>query len=302
MSNTNVLVLGHNGFIGKPLMDFFQIMKTPVTGLSTKEIDLTRWTVVPVLKSVINKETIVVFCSAMMPGRGGNTWKGFNDNLAMITNSVQAFSAGIKKLVFISTTGIYGDHAVNGVINEELIPNPQILYAWAKLVSEEICNAFSQQTETPLLILRPTIVYGPRNIHQRYNPTSFVLQMMKERLITLFGQGEDERDFIYVRDLAEIIGLTALDNVEGDYNVGSGVSHSFLHAAIKVAECFVGKETEVDIEYKPRQQPVSKHKYSIRKLMHLPVVCDFNFTSLSEGIRETVNFCRFKKEETDGGN
>lgn len=288
------VVLGHSGFIGAAIMGFLKDLKVNTIGLSTKDVDLTSVDCLEKLKPLMDKNTVVIFCSALMPGRGGNTQVGFRSNVSMVINSLPAF-AGIKKLVFLGTTGIYGDASFTGVVTEETVIKPTMLYTWAKLIGEEACQAFSQDTKTPLLVLRPTIVYGPGNCHQNYNPTAFVIQAFRDGKITLWGDGDDKRDFVFVRDLAEIVGLLSVDDARGAYNVGSGSTHSFNDVAKKVSGLF----KDIKVEYQPRRQPVSQHYYNIRKLKSVPVLSDFQFTSLSEGLLATVIY--FCEKGADNG-
>jgi nucleoside-diphosphate-sugar epimerase len=106
--------------------------------------------------------------------------------------------------------------------------------------------------------------------------------MAEERgKITLFGQGEEKRDHLYIEDAVGLIGLTLTHKSVGVLNLATGVSVSFMQAAQKVAELAEGK---VEIECLPRNNPITHVHFDVTAT--LKAFPQFKFTALDEGLRK----------------
>ncbi len=130
----------------------------------------------------------------------------------------------VKKVIFASSSAIYGDTTVQPV-HEGIAPNPQSPYALTKLTSEFYCNIFHHLYDLPTACLRYFNVYGPRQ-----DPNSpyaaviprFVRWIASEQAPVIYGDGEQTRDFVYVKDVVEANILAAESQVTGIFNIGSG--------------------------------------------------------------------------------
>lgn len=135
-----------------------------------------------------------------------------------------------KRLVFASSAAVYGTHAA--LPNQEsAIPQPQSPYAAAKLAAEVMLLGYAASYGLEAVCLRYFNVYGPRQ--DPNSPYSGVLSIFTDRFkgglqVTVYGDGEQTRDFISVRDVARANGeaLTQTRVVADRYNVcvGHGVS------------------------------------------------------------------------------
>ena len=142
-----------------------------------------------------------------------------------------ARDAGIRKLVFSSTSAIYG--------NTEKLPTPEETppdllnpYALQKLAAEQYCFILGQRFGVPTVALRYFNVYGPRSFNEK-NPHNaytsvigiFHRQRQSGERLTVTGDGQQSRDFVHVYDVAQANLTAALSGrVCETYNVGSGVS------------------------------------------------------------------------------
>jgi UDP-glucose 4-epimerase len=135
---------------------------------------------------------------------------------------------GVKKIIFASTGGaIYGE--------ADRIPTPEGYPAWpvspygiAKLSVEHYLFYYSDQFGLPYAVLRYANVYGPR---QDPHGEAGVVAIFVERLLageecTLFGNGEQTRDYVYVGDLVRANVAALRDEVRGTYNIGTGIETS----------------------------------------------------------------------------
>jgi len=131
---------------------------------------------------------------------------------------------GISKVVFASSSAVYGDTPEQPKI-EEMAPRPKSVYAVSKLTGEAYCQAFNELFDMRNVSLRYFNVYGPRQ-----DPKSeyaaviprFIERALKGEEMTIFGDGRQSRDFIYVEDVVQA-NLKALEsNCQGIFNIGSG--------------------------------------------------------------------------------
>lgn len=133
--------------------------------------------------------------------------------------------AGVKRVVFASSAAIYGNNGEGTPIHEDTPKAPLTPYASDKLASEYYFDFYRRQHALEPVILRFFNIFGPRQ--DPSSPYSGVISIFSERAqkkmpITIFGDGEQTRDFVYVGDLVKIL-VQALEQPEVRYrafNVG----------------------------------------------------------------------------------
>jgi nucleoside-diphosphate-sugar epimerase len=126
---------------------------------------------------------------------------------------------GGKKVVYSSSSSVYGPQE-KMPLEETFIPNPLSPYALQKWVGEEYCKLFSKVYGLPTISLRYFNVYGPRMIEGGAYATAlqvFLGNLKRGEPLTIFGDGEQSRDFTHVTDVVSA-NLLAIENS----NVGSG--------------------------------------------------------------------------------
>lgn len=153
-----------------------------------------------------------------------------------------ARKAGVKRVVFSSSSAVYGDTDVVPTTEKEA-PNPKSPYALHKLYGEHLCKLYSKIYDLETVCLRYFNVYGIGNRHKgAYAPVIalFVQQYYDEELLTVCGDGKQTRDFIHVDDVVRANIAAALSRKCGNaetLNVGTGIETSVL----RLVELF-GKE------------------------------------------------------------
>lgn len=108
-----------------------------------------------------------------------------------------AAAAGVRRLVFCSTAGIYGQR-VDGMIDEDSPRRPWNVYERSKIQAEEILRDRTRARGMEYVILRPTAVYGPRDQRLRK-----LFKSAAKGRFPLFGAGKGRRHMVYVTDLAD---------------------------------------------------------------------------------------------------
>ncbi len=142
----------------------------------------------------------------------------------------------LKRFVYVSSSMVYGDF--NNNITDDHVCNPKGQYGIMKLAGEWLVKDYHNRTAFDYTIIRPSAVYGPRDVEDRV-VSKFLLSALRDE--TIMVNGPDERlDFSYVDDVADgIVAATLSDNTANKcYNVTRGASRTLLEAAelaVKIA-------------------------------------------------------------------
>ncbi|QJI32409.1 NAD-dependent epimerase/dehydratase family protein [Pseudomonas sp. ADAK18] len=133
--------------------------------------------------------------------------------------------AGVKRVVFASSAAVYGNNGEGASIDEETSKAPLTPYASDKLASEHYFDFYRRQHGLEPVIFRFFNIFGPRQ--DPSSPYSGVISIFSERAqkglpITVFGDGEQTRDFMYVGDLVDLLvqAIEAEEVPAGAINVG----------------------------------------------------------------------------------
>lgn len=138
---------------------------------------------------------------------------------------------GVRRVVFASSAAVYGQNGEGQAIAEDTPPAPLTPYAADKLASEHYLAFYRRQHGLSPAIFRFFNIFGPRQ--DPSSPYSGVISIFCQRAqagqpITVFGDGEQTRDFVYVADLVALLvqALEADEVPEGAVNVGLGQATS----------------------------------------------------------------------------
>lgn len=136
-----------------------------------------------------------------------------------------AYEAGVKKVIFSSSCAVYGDQPIP--FSEVLPAKPLSPYGLHKFIGEEYCRLFSKMYKVTTVCLRYFNVFGPRKLDTGSYPMVipiFLGQRKRGEKLTVVGNGESTRDYIYVDDVVEAnIKAWQSDVSDGrSINIGSG--------------------------------------------------------------------------------
>ena len=200
----------------------------------------------------------------------------------------EAAEAGVKKLCFSSSAANYGDNPTVPKL-ETMIPEPKSPYAVTKLDGEYYCDIFSNEGWLQTACMRYFNVFGPRQDPGSQYAAAipiFIHKALRNEPITIFGDGEQTRDFIYVKDIvAANVYLAKHEPHKGVYNVAYGKRKTIKDIAKKIIEL---TESSSEIRYAPTRAGDVKHSQAgIDKILatgFTPVA------SFDEGLRKTIEF------------
>jgi UDP-glucose 4-epimerase len=237
-----VLVTGGAGFIGSHIVEYFQ-GKAEVRVLdnlrSGFKHTLTGFQCEFVAGSILERDVVrqamagvdYVFHLAAMINVPESMQKPIecseiNTNGTLVILE-EAARAGVKKLVLSSSAAIYGDNPVVPKV-ETMMPEPKSPYAITKLDGEFYCKMFTMENRLPTACLRYFNVFGPRQDPRSQYAAAvpiFIDRALKNEPVIIHGDGEQTRDFIYVKDIvAANVFFGTRSEATGVFNVAYGES------------------------------------------------------------------------------
>lgn len=170
-----------------------------------------------------------------------------------------ARKAGIRKFVYSSSAAIFGEPVVLP-LGEEHPLSPDSPYGVSKLAGELHARCYAKLYDMDVICLRYFNVYGP---NQRYDAYGNVIPIFATKKrngepFTIYGDGEQTRDFVHVDDVAQANFLAATrPNVGGTYNIGSGRSITVNQLANIMNEA--SEEGAVKVKYMDARKGEVKH-------------------------------------------
>jgi UDP-glucose 4-epimerase len=263
LKNKNVIVIGGMGFIGSHLTQKLlgdnkvTVIDNESTGkienikhlLDHKHLTVIKGSIVNLNLTEIFKEKDYIFHLAAIPSVPRSVKDPFSSNEANITGTLKvliaAKDAGIKKVVFSSSSSVYGDTPTLSK-REDMPVNPQSPYAITKATGEMYCRVFEELYGLPTVCLRYFNVFGPRQ-----DPTSqysavipkFITAIMNDESPVIYGDGEQSRDFTFVKNVVDANILSCESDKTGIFNIACGRRITVNELVILINE-ILGKEIE----------------------------------------------------------
>jgi len=169
-----------------------------------------------------------IFHQAAIPSVPRSIKNPLASNEVNVTGTLNVLSAardqGIKKVIFASSSSVYGD-TPNLPKREDMTPNPQSPYAVTKLAAEYYCRVFTDVYGISTICLRYFNVFGARqNPDSQYAAVipKFIKAINEGKSPVIFGDGEQTRDFTFIKDVVHANILAAESKAFGVFNIGKG--------------------------------------------------------------------------------
>jgi UDP-glucuronate 4-epimerase len=168
--------------------------------------------------------------------------KGYFDvNVSGTLNLLEAMKTnGINKLIFASSSSVYGNNPKVPFSESDNVDNPISPYAASKKAGELLCHAYHHLFQFDIFCLRFFTVYGPRQrpdlaIHKFYN------EIMSDKTILIYGDGGSSRDYTYINDIIDGI-IKSIDFLKGYEIINLGESRRIsLDTMVSTIEKVTGK-------------------------------------------------------------
>lgn len=198
----------------------------------------------------------------------------------------EAAAAGVQKVFFASSAAVYGDNPAVPKV-ESMMPEPRSPYAITKLHGEHCCRFYHDEGRVPTVCLRFFNVFGPRQDPRGPYAAAVPIFMENARRgepLTIFGDGEQTRDFIGVNDIVSaILHVTLTKEITGVFNAGCGGALTINALARRI---IAAAHSRSEIQYLPDRPGDVKHsRADIQKLL----ATGWNPAgTLEEGLREMM--------------
>jgi UDP-glucose 4-epimerase len=300
-----VLITGGAGFIGRHITEYFQnraevrVLDNLRPGLKSNLSSLKCQLVVgsirdrDLVREAMGGVDFVFHLAAMVSVTGSvHTPNEYAETNAGGTAVVleEAGRARATKLIFSSSAAIYGDNPNLPQI-ESMPAEPKSPYATSKYEGEQHCCTFADEGRLPTVSLRYFNVFGPcqypRSEYGAVVP-AFIEKAIRNEPITIFGDGRQTRDFIYVKDVVAANAFFALESqAAGIFNVACGKQITITDLALTIRKLTKSSST---IEYGEERPGDVKHSVAgMDKTLAAGFrpVCD-----LAGGLRATIEFFR----------
>lgn len=298
-----VLITGGGGFIGSHLVEYFQgraEVRLLENWRSGHRHNLNGFQYELIEGSILDREAVrravagvdYVFHLAAMVSVPESMRAPVECNAINATGTLlvleEAAQAGVKKLVLSSSAAIYGDNPVTPK-QETMLPEPKSPYAVTKLDGEYYCQMFTTEGRLATTSLRYFNVFGPRQDPKSAYAAAvpiFIDRAVKGQPITIYGDGEQTRDFVYVKDIvaANVFFATA-SPATGVFNVAGGQCITIKELCGKICQ-LTGSRSAI------RQAPerAGDVKHSLAAIGKLQAAGFTPANDFATGLQATIEF------------
>ena len=251
--------------------------------VSSAQVDFCQPESVALLQRMVRRDDALVITSALTPDKGRDVHT-LMKNLMMGQHLSQFLqgAGSCAHVIYLSSDAVYADDL--SLIRERSSASPTTYHGLMHLARERMVSQATTASTIPLLVLRPCALYGANDTHNGYGPNRFVRSALTDGAIVLFGQGEEERDHLFIDDLCDVMMRGLMQRSAGVLNVATGCAVSFGELANRIAALC---EEPVRIDCRARQSPITHRHFDTTALIRaFPA---FKTTPLSEGLSKMLD-------------
>ncbi len=259
--DNKIYLAGHSGLVGSAI--YRKLKNEGYTNIITrthKELDLTNQQQTQEFFQKERPEYVILAAAKVGGIKAQVTYPADFSyiNIMIESNVIKAsYDYGVKKLLFLGSSGIYPDLCPQPTKEEYLLTGllqqTTEAYAIAKIAGLKMCQYFNKQYGTNFISVMPTNLYGPNDNFDLETSHALAAIMRKfheakinnKPYVEVWGTGNPRREFLYVDDLADAV-LHLINNYDGNdpINIGTGKDLTIKELAQLVKEV-VGYEGEI---------------------------------------------------------
>jgi nucleoside-diphosphate-sugar epimerase len=275
-----VVVIGAGGFLGGAIVRRLRALGVPVAALGRGDVDLLAVDAADRLASLLRDGDAVVAAAAIAPCKTAGMLR---DNMTLSLAMVRALQRiAPAHVVNIGSDAVYRDQMAP--LAEDSPQGPDNYHGIMHMAREIMVRS---EVAAPLALLRPTLVYGAGDPHNGYGPNQFLRQAARGEAIALFGEGEEQRDHVFVDDVAELAARVLLHRSSGALTLATGVTCRFAEVA-RTAVALTGDRSA--IVSRPRPGPMPHNGYRAFDVTALRAAfADFTPTPLRDGMARMLS-------------
>ena len=301
-----IVVTGGAGFIGSHIVEYWSKQNADVLVLDNlrsgfeknlngfKNVTFVKGSITDkdVVFSVLENADYVHHLAAMIsvPESVENPFECVSINVNGLLNILEASAKHkIKKIVHSSSAAVYGDNPVSPK-TISMKPEPKSPYGITKLDGEYYLQSYLENFGLQTISLRYFNVFGPRQDPKSQYAAAipiFVNNALQNKEIIIYGDGEQTRDFIFVKDVvaANVLAATT-ENVNGTFNVACGSAIS-INQLVKLVLELTNSKSHIRYE----KERAGDIKHSLASIEETKQQLGFQPKhDLLEGLKETINY------------
>ena len=257
MKKKNIFVTGGLGFIGSNLVELlltkgYKVIVIDFKGIGSNKKNLKKHKNLILKTSDINRTTIIknyikkykpdcifnLAAETHVDRSIVNPRPFINSNFLGTFNLIETLrNLKLKKnfrLIHVSTDEVFGDISLNKRSTEKDPYNPSSPYASSKAAADLLIKSYVKTYKFPCIITNCTNNFGPRQFEEKLIP-KIILNILKDKNIPIYGNGKNQREWLYVEDHCKILlKLSQKGRLGETYNIGSGFVKNNLYIAKKI--------------------------------------------------------------------
>nr|WP_288812026.1 NAD-dependent epimerase/dehydratase family protein [uncultured Sphingobacterium sp.] len=301
----NILIIGGNGFIGSHLIDHLLLdgrNKVRVFDISQerfreplKNVDY-RFSrldsVADLYEAMLGIDIIYHLATTSVPSTSNvDQVADVQGNLVTSLHILDLMNRqGIRKIVYLSSGGAVYGNIDQDIIGEDAPIKPISSYGIVKATVEHYIRLYKRLYGMEYLIVRPSNPYGPRQGHfiAQGVISTFLRKAAMGESLSVYGDGSATKDYIYIGDFVSILCKLVDMNIQGTFNLGSGIGTDIND----IIGC-INTVTAIDntaVFMPQKSYDVQNFVLDISKLK--AAVGEIEFTSLDKGISKTWDWVR----------
>jgi len=303
----NILVIGGNGFIGSHLIDHllvkghnvrvydisFERYRKPLLNVDYRISSLEN--IPDLYEALLSIDIVFHLASASVPSTSNiDTISDINKNLIPTLNILNlSVRLGIKRIIYFSSGGAVYGNPLTKLITEDHPLNPISSYGIVKVTIESYLSLYQKMYGLESLILRPSNPYGPRQGHfiAQGVISTFLRKIQKNESVTVFGDGNSTKDYIYIKDLIDLSYELSFSSEVGVFNLGSGLGTS-INDIIDKIKAITKKNIVVN---NTENQKYDVTHFVLDNSKSINILGTYPFTTLDDGVSKTWDWLKLNE-------
>ena len=288
-----ILILGSEGFVGQNLVhglsknhDIFRSDQIDSNDKNYFKCDITNFDSVE--KIVKDVDAVIHLTAHSLVSSLDGSITNAQVNIIGLLNLLEACRKNsIPKVIFTSASSLIGEPS-SFQVNEKHVPKPKTAYGITKLTSEHYLRLYNELYNLDYTVFRFFNIYGP--FQKNGLIPSIYKKIQNNEPITIFGKGDQIRDYVYIEDIIPFFEKSAISDIGNSkiLNMGTGIGTSILDIVKTMSQIL---KIEPKIEFQDPRPGEIGNFVSDTKLLKETFVSTPN-TSVEAGLRKTISWLK----------